>query len=144
MFHALFIAFCLSHSPCVKHEPATVCTKQVQTMEQPDLIKWNLQSFYDALARDDRNDMKIFADRSIQLLSQYKAYRNWLKVHNKDEYFKLMNLKKVIPPSLKVETPKEQKSKKAMPSQTSPPRSRRHIIPGEQIPKHRDNLPGNR
>lgn len=113
-------------------------------MEQPDLIRWNLQSFYDALARDDRNDMKIFADRSIQLLNQHKTYRSWLKVHNKDEYFKLMNLKKVIPPPLKVETPKEQKSKRAMPSQTPPPRSRRYIIPGEQIPRHRDNLPGNR
>lgn len=113
-------------------------------MQQPDLIKWNLQYFHDAMQRDDRVDMTKFADRSIDLLRQHKAYASWLKIHDKDEYFKLMNLRKVIPLPLKTEPPKEVKTSKKMPVQIPASRSRRYTIPGSQISKHRDNLPGNR
>lgn len=144
MVVALFLAFCLGQHPPVKCEATVACIKQVEKIEQPDLIKWNLQSFYDALQRDDRTDMNKFAERSIQLLNQHKVYRDWVKLYDKDEYFKLMNLKKVIPPPLKVEAPKEIKSGKKMPLQQPAVKTRRYTIPGEQIPKHRDNLPGNR
>lgn len=145
MFLALFIAFCLQLPPIMKHEESPRI-QQVVKVEQPDLIKWNLQFFYDAMQRDDRNDMNKFAEKSIELLKDHKEYGNWLKRNNKDEYYKLTNLKKIIPPPLKIEYPKEvgDKSCKNSPKQIPYVPAKRYTIPGEQIPIRRDNMPGNR
>ena len=145
MFTAYFIAAHLYLSQPQKVEKSCAKIVQVAKVEQPDLIKWNLQYFHDAMQRDDRQDMEKFAARSIELLKQHKEYAAYLRVHNKDEYFKLMNLRKVIPPPLKVETPIEKGAVcKNCPPQKAYQPTRRYIIPGQQIPRRRDNLPGNR
>jgi hypothetical protein len=145
----MFIAYFIAANLCL-HQPQKVekpCAKivQVTKIEQPDLIKWNLQYFHDAIQRDDRRDMEKFAARSISLLKQHKEYAAYLRTSNKDEYFKLMNLRKVIPPILKVETPIEKGAvcKDCSPQKIYQP-ARRYKIPGQQIHRRRDNLPGNR
>jgi len=145
MFTAYFIAANLYLNQPQKVEKPCAKVVQVVKIEQPDLIKWNLQHFHDAMQRDDRHDMEKFAARSIELLKQYKEYAAYLRIHNRDEYFKLMNLRKVIPLPLKVETPIEKGAvcKNRPPQKVYQP-TRRYIIPGQQIPKRKDNLPGNR
>jgi len=146
MLSALFISCFLHLPPTIKHEAKIVTIRQVEYIEQPDLIKWNLQYFYDAMQRDDRNDMLKFAERSIQLLNTNEKYAKWLKKNNKKEYDKLTNLKKIIPPPLEIKYTQEAiKSKRSnIPKQSVYVPSKKYKVPGQQIPIRRDNLPGNR
>jgi hypothetical protein len=145
MFNAIILAMHLYHGcACHYKEPPTPAPiRVVEVVEQPDLIKWNLQFFYDAMQRDDRQDMEKFAKKSIELLNLHKKYKEYIRVHEKDTYLKLMNLKKVIPEPPKIDYNESPCHDCAPPQQKRYSPARKYIIPGQQLPRTRDPLPGN-